>query len=398
MLTALRIENLAIIASAEIAFGSGLTVISGETGAGKSMIVHALKLVLGSRASPEVVRAGAERAEIEALFEVADDPGAQRGLRELGFPHDDELVIRRIVQPGGRSRATVNGRLTTATQLRALAAGLVDISSQHEHQTLADPSTHLDTLDRFADVPDLTARMKAAFDESKQAHDALESLRRRVTSRAEQEEWLRFQLAELERVDPKPGELDALHGRLETLRHVDQLRRAASRAEHALYAREGAICGELGELQLQLDRAGSHDVALIPLANRIGAALADLQDTADELGRYARTLSGDAEELAAYEERFQELRRLAKRFGGDVEAAVARRDALTEELAELEGADVTLEQREQAVAAALTKAGKAAMALRSARHQAADRLADAIGRELADWAWARRGSRSRSLR
>ncbi len=384
MLSALRIDNLAIVASAEIAFGPGLTVISGETGAGKSMLVHALKLVLGGRASPDVVRTGAERAEIEALFEVADDPRARARLEELGFPPDDELVIRRVLQAGGRSRATVNGRLTTATQLRALAAGLVDISSQHEHQTLVDPATHLDTLDRWADVPDLTQRMGEAFAELKVAHDALSELRGRVAARGEQEEWLRFQLAELERVDPEPGELETLHARLEQLRHVEVLRRAAARAEHALYAREGAICSELADLGGELDRASAYDPALRPFVDRLQSSLADLQDAADELGRYARHLSGDAEELASSEERFQELRRLAKRFGGDIEAAIARREALACELAELDTSDQLLEQREHAVAAALSQAGEAALALRAAREGAAGALARAICTELGD--------------
>ncbi|MEO0603273.1 MAG: DNA repair protein RecN [Myxococcota bacterium] len=384
MLTALRIDNFAIVASAEIAFGSGMTVLSGETGAGKSMLVHALKLVLGGRASPDVVRAGAERAEIEALFEVADDPRAQQRLQELGFPQDDELVIRRVVQAGGRSRATVNGRLTTATQLRALSAGLIDISSQHEHQTLVDPATHLETLDRWADVPELTTRMAQRYSALKQAHDELITLRSRVAARGDQEEWLRFQLTELQRVDPQPGELDGLQETLDRLRHVEQLRRAAARAEHALYAREGAICSELAELGAELDRASEHDEALKGYASRLDASLADLQDAADELGRYARGLSGDAEELAMREERFQELRRLAKRFGGDLDAAIAKRQALAEELAELDASDHTLDEREQAVAAALAEAGEAARALRASRERAADALATAIGAELAD--------------
>ncbi|MEN0062612.1 MAG: DNA repair protein RecN [Myxococcota bacterium] len=383
MLTALRINDFAIVASAEIAFGSGLTIISGETGAGKSMLIHALKLVLGGRASPDVVRAGAERAEIEALFEVADDVQAQQRLQELGFPQDDELVIRRVVQ-SGRSRATVNGRLTTATQLRALAAGLIDISSQHEHQTLVDPATHLETLDRWAAVPELTTRMGQAYHALKDAHDGLVSLRGAVAARGEQEEWLRFQLSELERVDPKPGEIEALEEALGRLRHVELLRRAASQAEHALYGRERAICSELAELQGDLAHASTHDEGLAVYANRVQGALADLEDAAHDLGRYARGLSGDAEELAMREERFQELRRLAKRFGGDVDAAIAKREALAHELAELDAADLSLEQRQAAVAEALGHAAQAALELRAAREQAASNLADAIGRELHD--------------
>ena len=137
MLTALRIENLAIVEQLEVQLGSGLTVLTGETGAGKSILVHALKLVLGARARPDVVRTGAERAEVEALFTVADVPAIRARLAELDLPVEEELIIRRTVQQG-RSRAAVNGRLATAAQLRTLARGLVDISSQHEHHTLAD--------------------------------------------------------------------------------------------------------------------------------------------------------------------------------------------------------------------------------------------------------------------
>jgi DNA repair protein RecN (Recombination protein N) len=150
MLSLLRVRNFAIIDELEVALGPGLNVVTGETGAGKSILIGALQLVLGARARPDAVRTGAERAEIEALFDLRGEDARQARLAEAGVEAADELVVRRVIEAEGRSRAYLNGRLVTLAQLEALARGLVDISSQHEHQRLADSGTHLGYLDAFA--------------------------------------------------------------------------------------------------------------------------------------------------------------------------------------------------------------------------------------------------------
>lgn len=382
MLNTLRIENLAIVESLEVDLGPGLTVVTGETGAGKSIVVRALKLVLGGRATPDLVRSGARAATVEALFRIGDGPMRQR-LSELDLPVEEELLIRRTLLPG-RSRASINGRLATAAQLRALSKGLVDISSQHEHHTLADPASHLPTLDAWTGRPALVRQVARSVRAAAEAQSALEGLRLRVAEREDQEEWLQFQLSELVRIDPRAGELAVLEASVRRAQHAERLRSVTAEAEHVLYGREAAVCGELIQLESTLARAVEQDPSLAALVDQLAGARADLEDAAQHLGRYARGIDTEPGELARQQERLGELERLARRFAGDLDAAVARRATLEAELAELEQVDDHVLRLEAQAAAKLAKAGEAAQALSQARREAADALGAAISRELAD--------------
>ena len=383
MLASLRIENLAIVEQLEIHLEPGLTVVTGETGAGKSILVRALKLVLGARGKPDLVRTGSQSALVEALFQVGDDPAIQARLAALDLPVDDELLIRRTLQ-GGRTRGTVNGRLTTATQLRELAKGLVDISSQHEHHTLADPSTHLDTLDAWAQAPDLLAKVSDTYRAAVEARDALRDLQTRASERTEREELLRFQLAELTRLDPQEGEIEALDVEVRRGQHAERIRSVTAGTEHALYSRDSALCAELIQLEAQLASVASHEPRLEPIIEQIAGARADLEDAAEQLGRESRGVDVDPDSLAQREDRLHELKRLARRYGGELSAAIARRQAIEEELSVLDAADDHLESLAQRAKASLASASEAAMALSKARHAAADALGQAISQELGD--------------
>jgi DNA repair protein RecN (Recombination protein N) len=384
MLTALRVDNLAIIDRLEVGFESGLTVITGETGAGKSILIHALKLVLGGRASPEVVRNGADRAEVEALFSVGDDPAFRSRLREADLPDDDEIVIRRSVTANGRSRATINGRLTTATQLQVLAAGLIDISSQHEHQSLSDPSTHLATLDAYAGEPRLVEQVRGAVAAAIRAAEALAAAQQQLQNRADREDLLRFQLAEIAKLDPRPGELDQLAEEVERLRHGDRLRAAASGGEDLLYGRDGAVCGELGGLEADLEAVVAFDPALEALLGRVQSARVELEDVAGELGRYARRIDGDPEQLARLDDRLHALKRLTRRHGSDLDAMIDWRHTAEAELAALTDAEGLVEQARAESEAALEAAGALAERLSAVRQGAAASLGGAIAAELSD--------------
>jgi DNA repair protein RecN (Recombination protein N) len=384
MLSALRVENLAIIDRVEVSFEPGLTVITGETGAGKSILVHALNLVLGARASPEIVRNGTDRTVVEALFEVRDDPAVRQRLHMLDLPESDEIVIRRIVNATGRSRTTVNGALTTQSQLVQLSAGLVDISSQHEHQSLTDPANHLATLDAYAARPELVQHVRAAVERAMAAAAALEDVHKKLRERAEREDLLRFQLAEITKLNPAPGELPQLEEELTRMRHTDRLREVTSRAEHALYGRERALCDELARVESELSSNASLDPALGELAERIASARVELEDVSSELSRYGRRLSADPEELARSEERLHALKRLARRHGGDLEAAIAWRKQAEEELDLLSDADALIAQRSAEAQAAVAQAAEVARALSVVRRGAARALGEAIARELSD--------------
>jgi DNA repair protein RecN (Recombination protein N) len=381
MLTELHVRNLAIIDALDVTFDRGLTVITGETGAGKSILVAALQLVLGGRASPEVVRAGAERAEVEALFAVSPEQLARAGVDFEAA--GGELVVRRTVHAGGRSRATIDGRLATATELQALAGGLVDIASQHEHHALGDPATHLATLDAYAGHADRLAALGAAWAAAVDALGALRSLQTRARDRADRQDLLEFQLAEVRRLDPRPGELPELEESASRSRHADRLRRATAGAEHALYGRERALCAELARIEHELDEAAALDPALALVAAQVRSARAELEDAAQELGRYARRVDADPDALARAEERIAVLKRLARRHG-DLDALVAWRDAAERELSELADAEHHLERLAAAAETARGVAGALAEALSVSRRRAADALGQAIAAELGD--------------
>lgn len=373
MLATLRIRSLAIVEELEVSFGGGLNVVTGETGAGKSILVDALQLVLGGRASPELVRTGAERAEVEAVFDLRDEPTARERLGPELAP-DGELVLRRVVEVGGRSRAYVDGRLSTAGELARLAAGLCDISSQHEHHSLVDPAGHLGYLDAYAGLGADVERMRRAWEAARAARAEVESLRAALTDgRAD---FLRFQVEELERVRA----LDVDEAEIARLRNVGALVGVVGRAEARLYAGEGAVCGALARVVTDLEGAARLDPSLTPLCERLGAARAELDDLAADLGRYTRGLHADPDRLARLEEAAHEVKRLRRRHGDDLEAARAR---LAGELAALVDIDDRLAEAEARIEAASREVEAHAARLSRRRREEAARLAAAITAELA---------------
>lgn len=383
MLTCLRVSNLAIIDELEVELGPGLNVVTGETGAGKSILITALQLVMGAKSRPELVRTGAEEAVIEALFELGADPALRARLEEAELSAGDELVIRRVVQAEGRSRAYVNGRLATASQLAVLAAGLTDISSQHQHHTLVDPKTHLDYLDAYARLLDQRARIAGAHAALAEAAAELEALQRRYRERADREDLLRFQVDEIDALGLREGEdreLDEERGRL---RHAERLARAAGSAEEALYAQDGSLSESLGRIAGDVREAAEIDPGLMPLADRLDEALAQIEDTAKELGRYAREVSLDPERLGEVEDRLDRLHRLQRKYGGDVAAVLEHRANAAEELASLERHEDRVTEAEAKQRAALEEATEVARALSKQRKAASRSLGEKIGAELA---------------
>ncbi|MFO0585304.1 MAG: DNA repair protein RecN [Anaeromyxobacter sp.] len=425
MLTTLRISGFAIVDAVEVRFGPGLNVLTGETGAGKSILVNALHLVLGGRMSADVLREGAEEAVVEALFEL---PAGHPVLEKLGAVLPElsgetvELLVRRVAARGGRGRAFVNGALCTVGMLETALRGLVDISGQHEHVSLLDPETHLELLDAFAGLhlrtldlhtdgpvsapalpaishgseagpgdapPELLLRMRAA-------HAALAALVRERDSlaadegeRARRSDYLAFQLKELDAADPKPGELEALEDQRRVLASAEKLREAARAAEALVYGEDGSASVRVGQAARALAEAALLDRRLeAPLALLRSAAV-ELEEAGRELGRYAHALGGDPERLREVEERLDVLRALARKHGGTLEAAIARRAQMREELARVSGGG----ERLRALAGEIEAASKAALAVAAAltarRQKAAKAFADGVRRELAGLAMER---------
>ena len=388
MLELLRVRAFAIIDELEAHFAPGFNVLTGETGAGKSILVDALHLVLGGRAQAEVVRTGAEEAEVQALFRPRDPAATDARLSALGLPAaGPEMVVRRTVQREGRSRAWVNGALATAAQLAQATRGHLDISGQHEHVGLLDAQTHLALLDGFAGLS--PADYEAAFLALADAERERARLDTDESARAERASFLRYQLDELEKADPRAGEDEALAQERRVLAAAEKLRGGAGEAEALLRSGDEAAVVLASRACKRLDELAGIDPSLEQVAAAVRGAVAELDEAGRTLARYAGRAGGDPQRLEAVDERLELLRRLARKHGGSLAAALQRRETMLSELQ-------SLEHHDEALAAAEARArdlGERALglgrALSEKRRAAAAGFSRAVAAELSTLGMAR---------
>ncbi len=384
MLVALRIKNFILIDELFIELSPGFNVLTGETGAGKSIVVGALNLVLGGRSSAEQVRPGADEAEIEALFDVR---GAERLLAQLdaaGVSRGEELVIRRVVTASGRSRAYLNGRLCTAGELQALAPELADVASQHESVALTDPATHLGYLDRFALLVDQRLALAAEVEQLAEIVTKIRAAREAERGRGEREAFLNYQREAIDALSPRPGEMEELAIERNRLRHAGRLLDLTRRVSARLDQGEDAICDEVARLSRDLSTAAGLDPALEGPARMLDACWNELCDLGREIGRYAERAEADPSRLSEVEERLYRLEGLLRQHGptlADVLEAKARIDAELSSLAGVESEIAALDdERKKRLAVAAEKA----RVLSAQRKRAAEKLGAAISAELAE--------------
>ncbi len=384
MLLSLTIDNLVLIDHQVLELGPGFNVLTGETGAGKSMVVDGLELVLGGRARPDLVRNGAREAEVAALFEVAPGSRVLAKLEAAGVPCDrGELVVRRVVLAEGRSRAFLNGKLCTAAQLLDLAPDLCDIASQHESVSLTDPATHLEYLDAFGKLETARDALSERIAELGALVRRIGEVREAERSRAEREDFLAFQLKEIQELDPRAGEEADLEGERARLRHAGKLQALTQSAADVLYESEDTVCDRLARASADLDAAAAIDQELAALARQVDTARAELVDVARALARYAGGIESNPERLAEVDERWFRLQKLLRKHGPTTQELAAFRDDLEKQLKDLAGAADLLGELERERDAVLGSVGADARHLSKKRREAAERLAEAIGRELA---------------
>ena len=382
MLNCLRIRDLAIIDELELELGPGLNVLTGETGAGKSILVSALELVLGGKGRAELVRSGAKAGEVEALFDVSEDPNLRQQLRELEMDAEDELLVRRVISACGRTRAYINGKLATQQVLARVTRGLTDISSQHEHHTLSDPSTHLQYLDAFAGAAALRQRVSRAYHAFRQAESALGDFEVRLRDRDARQSVLHSQIAEIESVAPECDEDSELEQECKRMRNVETLLRLSGEAADLLYDRDDAVVVGLSRAARGVAEAAELDPGLAVLASQLESLRSQLEDSARELGRRVRSMRPEPEALQRAEERLYSLSKLKRRYGGSLESVLACLEKSRAELDELGNHSTTREALDLSRAQALEEASSVARALSTQRRQAATRLAAAISHEL----------------
>ena len=379
MLIELRIRNFAVIQDLSLELGSGLNVLTGETGAGKSIIVGALSLLLGERASSEVVRSGASSALVEAVFDLSARSDLSDRLEELGFSiEDDLLLLRREVQAEGRNRAWINGSPATAAALGEFGRALVDLHGQHEHQTLLDISEQRRILDAFGGAEAQAAGVAEVYRRLGGLRVELEGRKSRRRELAAQSDFLRFQMEEIQAACPQADEDLRVEEELRRLDHAEEMARDSQEVHRLLYAGDGSVSDALSKSRELLNRIARFDGVLEPLREEAD----ELYHRAVELGRSAgnyvsniEVAPGRTEELRS---RADLLFRLKRKYGPELTDVLGTRDRTKAELEELDGSQLEVSQLEETSVRAEEELREKAAQLTSTRTAAADRLEVAV--------------------
>ena len=382
MLNELRVQNLLLIERAELRFAPGLNVLTGETGAGKTVLAHALDLLLGGRAKPGIVRPGAAEAYVEGVFDLPDELRSELGKR---LPADaDEIVLARRIGADGRTRALVNGRSATVTDLRELAAPLITFYGQHEHRRLTLAGAQLQILDGFCGDAQLARRTKvaAAYATTRDAAQALARLREVAGARERELDLLDFELGEIEAADPSEEEARALRAARGRLQHVEALRGAALGAGGLRGADESSIASLLATGARGLQGARGIDAALDGMGERWQALTYEVTELAADLRRYAEQLDAEPGRLDDVAERLAVLDRLERKHGGSIESVLAHAEHCRQRRDELARAELQIEAAGARLAEATKQLEAGSATLRKARGGAAPRLAAAVRARL----------------
>ncbi len=347
MLSALAIKNFAIIEDIRIEFEQGLSVLTGETGAGKSIIIQAVNLLLGSRASADLVRTGEDSAELEAFFYIEKDSHAAQVMVEQGMDWEDGLIIRRIISASGKSRIYINSRQSTLDLLKQVTLNLAGISSQHAHQGLLKEENHLDILDEFANTLDLRHQVATLYNKIVPLKKEISDLKERKENADKELELLKFQVDELEAANIQPGEDEELAQKREQLQDAGQIFETVNGAIHDIYDREGALLERLTTLSDRFSRYGENDEQLKNMAERLDAVSFDLQDLISDFRTYADTIDLDPQSLERVDSRLDEISRLKRKYGGSLDTLFEQYQDMAKDLEKTKGLGKTIKTLEK---------------------------------------------------
>ena len=382
MLSLLHIENIAIIQSADIRFDRGFNVLTGETGAGKSIVIDAISAVLGERTSRELIRTGAKSALVTAVF-TGEFP--TRWLEDNGFPDPgEELMLQREIQGDGRNSCRVNGRPMTVAQLRELGRQLLNIHGQHDGQQLLDPGYHLGYLDSFGKTGPLLAEYQAAYQEMSRLRRRIAGLEMDEAERSRRVDTLNYQIRELERAELRVGEDEELDARRTLLRGAGKLMEAVQGAQFALSGNEDSpgACDLIGEAEGAVRSVAKYGARLEELGDKLTA----LRYAADDAAELLRDLEGELDfspdELDRLESRLDVIYRLKKKYGPTVADMLDYLERCRRELEQIQDADDTIQKLEKELEGARAEAGRRGEALSKARQQAARELQSRVQEEL----------------
>jgi len=381
MLTDLTIKNVAIIDTLQITFKSGLTVLTGETGAGKSIIIDAVGLIMGNRASSDLIRSGEEEAVVEAIFDISALPEIKQQLAEAGFDAADELLIKRSLSRGGRNRIFINGGMATLALLTDIAPRLINIYGQHDSQTLLKPENHLRLLDAYAGLGELRQKFTGLFSRLVSVRDILTGLENAEREAERRLDLLSYQSEEIAKAALKPGEEEQLEEQRTLLAHAEKLGGVSSEAFDRLYGGDGALLGQLKRIAGSITELSAIDHSLLDTAASLEGAYLQLEDAAITLRDYASRIESDPAALQQIDDRLDQIGRMKKKYAPTVKEILDYKGGIDAELEQLQGREQsrhTLETERDTLEDGLKLLGEE---LTAARTQGARKLKQALESE-----------------
>jgi DNA repair protein RecN (Recombination protein N) len=382
MLVQLDITDFAIIKHLEITLKPGLNILSGETGAGKSIIINAMNLILGGRASADLIRGGCTEARVEALFSFPDNRPITEMLSDLGLPFDRDLLIKRTVSREGRNRISINGSMATLQMLTRLSSVLISVSGQHEHQLLLKPENHLLLLDDFGGLAEQRAHLAEGFERYQAVKEEIRRLKQKIRDMSDKQELARFQRQEIEGAKITPGEDEALAGEKKRLQHAEDLLEIASEGFQTLYESNDSVLSAISQLAKKMDRGADLDPRLGPIRDRLRDMEVNLDDLAFSLRDFRKSVQMDPQRLEEVLERLEFLNKLKRKYGptlSDVLQAGERISVMVVDLDEKNEEVARLEKERQDLEAQLLEK---AHTLSAQRKKTAVHMERAIEKEL----------------
>jgi DNA repair protein RecN (Recombination protein N) len=382
MIKFLEIQNYALIENLRVHFDRGLNIITGETGAGKSIIVDALSLILGERADSNVVRRGADKSVVEGVFDVTENKNLKAIFVENELEWNDELILRREVSAKGQSRCFVNDSPATLALLKAIGNLLVDLHGQHEHQSLLRSETHIDFLDDFGKLLGLRDEFSRIYHEAERIRKELDELHAKEQQLQEKRALYEFQIQEIDALRPQPGEEDSLMQELTILENAEKLFSVTSQLYGALYEGDSAVYDQLVRARDLFNDLATIDPAFEEGKRESTSALAIVQELAKFLQHYNSRIEFNAERLEQIRERLGHLTLLKKKYGGSVDAILAHRERIGKEVALANNFDSTLSHLHKQFETTRIAASKTAFELSAKRREVAKKVDMAIVKVL----------------
>mgnify|MGYP001014776912 CR=1 FL=1 len=386
MLTSLHIENIAVIEQASIDLGIGLNILTGETGAGKSMVIDAINVVLGERISRDIVRTGSDQARVTAVFSDVSTKTCKK-LDDLGYSVDEDgvLLIQRTISAEGKGNCRINGQPTTVAMLRTIGRLLVNIHGQHENQSLLSPERHVDYLEQLGGISPIHAEYSEAYERFSMIKRQLEQTEMDDGLKARRVDMLRYQIEEIESADLNPGEEDELKSQREIYRNAEKIAVSLSSARECLSGGEdsGGVLSWLSHAVSSLQDAGRYVEDMAELARRAESVLYDLEECSEELRDYVTHFDFEPGELEQVEDRLAQIHKLTSKYGKDEEEVLTFLEQARQELDSIEMSDIKAEQLKNELIKAENIAIELAKKLSEARRKAAREFEKSVGEQLA---------------